>query len=175
MEKLGHKRAILAIVLSCAILTYGGVSLFIVVFAVYPFASALFKEANIPKRLIPDCIALGAFTFTMDALPGTPQIQNIIPTNFYGTTGYAAPIAGIVGGILIFIIGMVYLEWRKRKAIAKGEGYGDHVLNEPSSATDVKLPRWYFSLLPLILVLASITICHGFMHGTLTSSLIWPA
>jgi H+/gluconate symporter-like permease len=154
MEKLGHKHAVLAIVLSCAILTYGGVSLFVVVFAVYPFAAALFKEANIPKRLIPGCVALGAFTFTMDAFPGTPQIQNIIPTNFYGTTGYAAPIAGLIGGTLIFIIGMVYLEWRKRTAVAKGEGYGDHTLNEPAEAVVTKLPSWYISLLPLILVLA---------------------
>jgi H+/gluconate symporter-like permease len=154
MEKLGNKHAVLAVVLSCAILTYGGVSLFVVVFAVYPFAAALFKEANIPKRLIPGCVALGAFTFTMDAFPGTPQIQNIIPTTFYGTTGYAAPIAGLVGGILIFIIGMVYLEWRKRTAVAKGEGYGDHTLNEPAEAAVTKLPSWYISLLPLILVLA---------------------
>jgi H+/gluconate symporter-like permease len=154
MEKLGNKHAVLAIVLSCAILTYGGVSLFVVVFAVYPFAAALFKEANIPKRLIPGCVALGAFTFTMDAFPGTPQIQNIIPTTFYGTTGYAAPIAGLIGGTLIFIIGMIYLEWRKRTAIAKGEGYGDHTLNEPTVAADAKLPKWYISLLPLILVLA---------------------
>ncbi len=154
MSKLGMKHAILAVVLSCAILTYGGVSLFVVVFAVYPFAAALFKEANIPKRLIPGTIALGSFTFTMDAFPGTPQIQNIIPTNFYGTTGYAAPVAGIVGGVLIFIIGMIYLEWRRRKAFEKGEGYGDHTLNEPAAAEDVKLPAWYIGILPLVAVLA---------------------
>ena len=94
MQRLGQKHAVLAVVLSCAILTYGGVSLFVVVFAVYPFAAALFKEAGIPKRLIPGCIALGAFTFTMDAFPGTPQIQNIIPTSFYGTNAYAAPGVG---------------------------------------------------------------------------------
>ncbi len=150
---LGSQRAILAIVLACAVLTYGGVSLFVVAFAVYPFAASLFREAKLPKRLIPGTIALGSFTFTMDAFPGTPQIQNIIPTNFYGTTGYAAPIAGIVGGVLIFIIGMVYLEWRRRKAFAKGEGYGDHTLNEPVAAEDVKLPAWYIGILPLVAVL----------------------
>ncbi len=155
MEKLGHKHAVLAVVLSCAILTYGGVSLFVVVFAVYPFAAALFREANIPKRLIPGCIALGSFTFTMDAFPGTPQIQNIIPTNFYGTNAYAAPIAGIVGGVLIFIIGMWWLEWRKKKAVNKGEGYGEHTLMEPGpAAADIKLPKWYVAVLPLVLVLA---------------------
>lgn len=92
---LGAERAILSIVLAASILTYGGVSLFVVVFAVYPFAAALFKEGNLPKHFIPASIALGAFAPTMDAIPGTPQIQNLIPTNFFGTNAYAAPIAGI--------------------------------------------------------------------------------
>jgi H+/gluconate symporter-like permease len=153
MQRLGPKHAFLAVVLSCGILTYGGVSLFVVVFAVYPFAAALFKEAGLPKRLIPGCIALGSFTFTMDAFPGTPQIQNIIPTNFYGTTAYAAPIAGLFGGLLIFTVGMIWLEYRRRQAAGRGEGYGDHTLNEPQAAEDVVLPKWYIGCLPLITVL----------------------
>ena len=153
IQKLGHKRAMLAVVLSCAILTYGGVSLFVVVFAVYPFAAALFKEAGIPKRLLPGTIALGSFTFTMDAIPGTPQIQNIIPTNFYGTTLYAAPIAGLFGGTCIFILGMLWLEYRRKQAAARGESYGDHTLNEPAPAEGVVLPKWYIGVLPLVAVL----------------------
>ena len=90
---VGEQRAILSIVLVCALLTYGGVSLFVVVFAVYPFAAEMFRRAAIPKRLVPGTIALGAFTFTMDALPGTPQIQNIIPTTFFHTDTWAAPVA----------------------------------------------------------------------------------
>ena len=82
---LGRRHAIPVIVLVCALLTYGGVSLFVVAFAVYPFAAELFRQSGIPKRLIPATVALGAFSFTMDALPGTPQIQNIIPTSFFGT------------------------------------------------------------------------------------------
>ena len=85
VNKLGKKQAMLSVVLSAAILTYGGVSLFVVAFAVYPFAASIFKEADIPKRLVPATIALGAFTFTMDALPGTPQIQNSIPMKFFNT------------------------------------------------------------------------------------------
>jgi H+/gluconate symporter-like permease len=86
VKAFGESKAIFAIVLVGAILTYGGVSLFVVAFALYPFAAELFKAANIPKRLIPGTIALGAFTFTMDAFPGSPQIQNIIPTTFFNTT-----------------------------------------------------------------------------------------
>jgi H+/gluconate symporter-like permease len=123
VQFVGAKRAVLAIVLMCAILTYSGVSLFVVAFAVYPFAANLFREANIPKRLIPGTIALGALSFTMDALPGTPQIQNVIPTTFFKTTIYAAPILGIIGGIFIFTLGMLYLQSRVKKARAAGEGY----------------------------------------------------
>src|SRR6478609_4702061 len=109
---LGHERAVLSIVLVCAILTYGGVSLFVVVFAVYPFAAEMFKQSNIPKRLIPGTIGLGAFTFTMDSLPGTPQIQNIIPTTFFNTNTWAAPWLGLIGAIFILLLGLLYLNWR---------------------------------------------------------------
>jgi H+/gluconate symporter-like permease len=102
IQLLGSQRAILAIVLVCNILTYGGVSLFVVVFAVYPFAAEMFRQSNIPKRLIPGTIALGAFAYTMDSLPGTPQIQNVIPTSYFGTNIYAAPILGILGAIFVF-------------------------------------------------------------------------
>lgn len=149
---VGSERAILSIVLVCAVLTYGGVSLFVVVFAVYPFAAEMFKQGNIPKRLIPGTIALGAFSFTMDALPGTPQIQNIIPTTFFNTTTWAAPWLGLIGSIFILIVGMVYLEWRRRAALAKGEGYGAHHLNEPKSLAPEKLPHPLIALLPLVLV-----------------------
>ena len=106
----GAGRAMLSIVAVCALLTYGGVSLFVVVFAVYPFAAELFRQSDIPKRLIPGTIALGAFTFTMDALPGTPQIQNIIPASFFGTNAWAAPWLGTLGGVFILIVGLRLLE-----------------------------------------------------------------
>ena len=153
MKSLGKERAILAVVLSGCALTYGGVSLFVVVFAVYPFASALFKEAGIPKRLLPAAIALGAFTATMDCLPGSPQIQNLIPTNFFGTNIYAAPILGTFGGIAIIGLGVMWLEHRRKQAALAGEGYGPHTLNEPEIKGDMHLPSWQLAVLPLLTVL----------------------
>lgn len=126
VEKLGASKAILAVILVCAILTYGGVSLFVVAFAIYPIAKDLFKAANIPKRLIPAAIALGSFTFTMTALPGTPAIQNAIPIPYYNTNVFAAPMLGIIGGTIMFIGGWLWLQSRARKANAAGEGYGQH-------------------------------------------------
>ncbi|WP_352258570.1 GntP family permease [Psychrobacter sp. TB55-MNA-CIBAN-0194] len=126
VEKLGASKAILAVILVCAILTYGGVSLFVVAFAIYPIAKDLFKAADIPKRLIPAAIALGSFTFTMTALPGTPAIQNAIPIPYYNTNVFAAPILGIIGGLVMFIGGWLWLQSRARKANAAGEGYGQH-------------------------------------------------
>ncbi len=148
----GAQRAMLSIVAVCALLTYGGVSLFVVVFAVYPFAAELFRQSDIPKRLIPGTIALGAFTFTMDALPGTPQIQNIIPTTFFGTNAWAAPWLGTIGGIFILILGMLYLDWRRRVALAAGEGYGTGLLNEPVPFTGERLAHPLLAILPLVLV-----------------------
>ena len=149
---VGAQRAILSIVLVCALLTYGGVSLFVVVFAVYPFAAELFRQGDIPKRLIPGTIALGAFTFTMDALPGTPQIQNIIPTAFFGTDTWAAPVLGTLGGVFILLLGLTYLDWRRRTAHAAGEGYGDVLLNEPMAFTGSALAHPAVALLPLLVV-----------------------
>lgn len=122
---LGRERAILAIVLACAVLTYGGVSLFVVAFAVYPIALALFREANLPRRLIPATIALGAFTFTMTALPGTPAIQNAIPMPYFGTTPFAAPGLGIIGALVMGGLGTAWLVRRARAARLAGEGYDD--------------------------------------------------
>ncbi len=149
---VGRERAMLAIVAVCALLTYGGVSLFVVVFAVYPFAAELFRQSDIPKRLIPGTIALGAFTFTMDALPGTPQIQNIIPTAFFGTDTWAAPILGTIGGVFILIVGLLYLNWRRRAALKAGEGYGTQLLNEPAPFAGGKLAHPLIAIVPLVVV-----------------------
>jgi H+/gluconate symporter-like permease len=126
VKQLGDARAILAVVLSCAIMTYGGVSLFVVAFAVYPIAAALFRQTDVPKRLIPATIALGAFTFTMTALPGTPAIQNAIPMPFFGTTPFAAPGLGVLTGLVMLILGQWWLSYRAHQAKTSGEGYGQH-------------------------------------------------
>ncbi|ANH38675.1 putative transporter [Nocardioides dokdonensis FR1436] len=123
VEKLGDTKAILAIVLACGILTYGGVSLFVVAFAVFPIAAALFREAGVPKRLIPATIALGSFTFTMTALPGTPQIQNAIPAPFFGTNAFAAPGLGIIAALIMFGGGTAWLMYRAKRLTAAGEVY----------------------------------------------------
>ena len=149
---IGRERAMLAIIVVCAVLTYGGVSLFVVVFAVYPFAAEMFRQGGIPKRLIPGTIALGAFTFTMDSLPGTPQIQNIIPTTFFKTDIYAAPWLGVIGAIFILICGLSYLEWCRRRAAAAGEGYGEGHTNEPEAFAAEKLAHPLIAILPLIMV-----------------------
>lgn len=135
IARLGPDKAMAAVVLCCALLTYGGVSLFVVAFAIYPIASALFRDADIPKRLIPGALALGAFTFTMSALPGTPAIQNAIPMPFFGTTSFAAPGLGITAGLIMAGLGMAWLNQRAARAMASGEGYGppDEACPEPDA------------------------------------------
>lgn len=157
VQRLGEQRAILAIVLACAVLTYGGVSLFVVAFAVYPIAAALFRQAQVPKRLIPGAIALGAFTFTMTALPGTPAIQNAIPMPYFGTTPFAAPGLGMIGGAIMLGLGMWWLSRRAATAARAGEGYGAHDEDFPTPAPDAQAAdraAFWRALAPVGLVIA---------------------
>lgn len=148
--KLGKKRAILAVILATSILTYGGVSLFVVVFAIYPLAVALFREANIPKKFIPASIALGAFTFTMTALPGSPQYLNSMPTNYLGTDIYAAPILGIVASIIMLLLGIFWLEYQVKKAKKMGEVYEE--IEELKDEEILNMPTPLKSFVPILII-----------------------
>ena len=153
-NRLEKDKTILAVVLAGALLTYGGVSLFTVAFVLYPIANVLFKEANIPKRLIPGTIALGAFTFTMTALPGTPEIQNVIPMRYFGTDTFSAPLIGIVASLLILVLGMSWLTYRVKKAETNLEGYGDHYIEENDIDSNL-LPNIFLSIFPILLIFVS--------------------
>jgi H+/gluconate symporter-like permease len=126
-EKLGPRRAILAVVLAGAFVTYGGVSLFVAFFVLAPMAHALFQAAAIPKRLMPAALALGTSTFTMSALPGTPAIQNAIPMPFFGTTPFAAPGLGVIASAIMLGFGLWWLRRAETAARRAGEGYGGDV------------------------------------------------
>lgn len=156
IARLGPGRAVLAVVLSCGVVTYGGVSLFVVAFAVYPIASALFRRADIPKRLLPATIALGAFTFTMSAFPGTPAIQNAIPMPFFGTNVFAAPVLGLLAGAIMLAGGTLWLNRRAAAAAARGEGYGAHPATpaDASLPQDADLPPFAQAVLPVVAVIA---------------------
>src|SRR5690606_35836008 len=153
---MGKERAILGVLISSAVLTYGGVSLFVVVFAVYPLAIGLFREANINRKLIPGTVALGAFTFTMTAIPGTPQIQNLIPMEYFGTGPTAAPFMGIIATLVMGVGGYVYLRWREKVLKSKGEVFTepDEKVNEETES----LPNFFLSILPLVAVLLTLNL-----------------
>ena len=123
-ERLGATRAVLAVVLEGAIVTYGGVSLFVAIFVIVPMAQGLFKAADIPPRLMPAAVALGTMTFTMSALPGTPALQNAIPMPFFGTTPFAAPVLGIIAATIMLAFGLWWLGRAESAARSRGEGYG---------------------------------------------------
>ena len=157
VDRLGAHRALTITVLACAALTYGGVVVFVVIFAMYPLGLSLLKEADIPKRLFCAALALGAGTFTLSALPGTPSIQNVIPSVALGTDLFAAPLLGLVGGAIMFVFGMIYLEKQRVLAKEAGEGFepGPNDKVENIVASD-DMPSWQISLVPLVVVLGTI-------------------
>ncbi|MBM4186219.1 MAG: GntP family permease [Gemmatimonadetes bacterium] len=154
VEKLGARRAIVSVILSAAILTYGGVSVFVVVFAVYPLGVALFRRADVPKRLFPAALVLGGATFTMTALPGSPAIHNAIPMPHFGTDGFAAAGLGIIAGVVMFGLGTWWLIRRERLARQAGEGYGHHPLDAAEVPIGQHRPGLALALLPIVIVIA---------------------
>lgn len=146
-KKLGPKHAILATVLACAVLTYGGVSLFVVAFCVYPISVTLFSEAGIERRFIPGAIALGSFTFTMTALPGTPAIQNAIPMPYFGTTTFAAPGLGTIAAVIMLTLGMIWLNWHAKSSRPEA-------LEKIEVATSGNLPNFWLAMTPLFIVIS---------------------
>ena len=140
-RRLGEGRVVLAVVLAGAMVTYGGVSLFVAFFVIVPMAQSLFREASIPRRLIPAAIVLGTSTFTMSALPGTPSIQNAIPMPFFGTTPFAAPGLGIVASIIMLVVGLWWLQRAEAAARRAGEGYGEETQGGTERAAVDELVR----------------------------------
>ena len=161
--RLGTGRAMLAVVLSGALVTYGGVSLFVAIFVLVPMAAMLFRTAGIPRRLMPAAIMLGTSTFTMSALPGTPSIQNAIPIKYFGTNTFSAPGLGLIGGAIMFTLGILGLRAREKAARAAGEGYGEHDDNDAGlramvgeadmSGDPSRTMPLMLALLPLVLVI----------------------
>lgn len=140
-KRLGPRRAILAVVLAGALVTYGGVSLFVAFFGLAPMAQALFRAANIPRRLMPAAIALGTSTFTMTAFPGTPAIQNAIPMPFFGTTPFAAPGLGVIASAIMLTFGLWWLTRAEGAARRAGEGFGDGADVIPDDIADNEIIR----------------------------------
>jgi len=152
VERFGPRRAVLAVVVACAVLTYGGVSVFIVAFGVYPMAVGLFREADLPRRFIPGALTFGSVTFTMTSA-GSPEIQNLIPMQHLGTTPLAGwqvslPVALVMAGV-----GHAWLTRLVARAVADGERFEAR----PEDAEPVdrdELPTFGLAILPLVVVLA---------------------
>ncbi|WP_286232941.1 GntP family permease [Thalassotalea sediminis] len=169
VNKLGMKRAVFAVVAACAILTYGGVNLFVVAFSVYPMALSLFKDANLPRRFIPATLAFGSVTFTMTSA-GSPEIQNWIPIKYLGTTPYAGWEVSLVVAVFMALFGYWWLNRLIRKAIANGEVF-EHRDDDPE-IPERDYPHPITGVIPLLVVLGlSFTLHHEFGHNALIIAL----
>lgn len=177
-KTFGAKRAVYAVIAAAAIMTYGGVSLFVVGFAVYPIAVSLFRAANLPHRFIPAALIFGSISFTMTA-PGSPEIQNIIPTEFFNTTPTAGGFIGVICALLIMVAGGLWLGRIVRKAADKGETFSlpnqsvvvnnetSESLKAENTSEDLRdLPNVIVSVLPLIVVIVLLNILGQFMNPT---------
>lgn len=155
MKLFGPESVILVISVTTALLVYGGVTAMVVAFTVFPLGVSLCRKANISKTLLPAIIQLGQATFALTALPGTPQLNNIIPTAYLGTTSTAAPVLGIIATLVMFGLGYFYLRHEVAKSRARGEGFDENSLR-PGSVSALSgddLPKPLLAFLPIILLI----------------------
>ncbi|MCD8350287.1 MAG: GntP family permease [Planctomycetaceae bacterium] len=174
VNRIGAKRAVLAVVLPCLLMTYGGISLFVVVFVIYPMGYAIYRAANLPRTLLPGAIAFGAFGITMTAVPGTPQIQNLIPTTFYGTTPMAAPLMSIVAMLVIGLPGYFYLEWRASVARTKGRGFveDNKFVEMEHDAASLPVWHWLAGLVPIVVVVVVLNVLQQHIVVSLVCGIV---
>ena len=180
---LGPSRAVFAVVAAAAVMTYGGVSLFVVGFAVYPIAVSLFRVANLPHRFIPAALVFGSISFTMTA-PGSPEIQNLIPTEYFGTKPSAGGIIGVIMALIIMVVGGILLGRMVKKAVQNGETFSlpnqsaaketaaalaeeELEAQKPNNNLDGKeLPNIIFAILPLVAVIVLLNTVSNFTSST---------
>ncbi|MEH7381083.1 GntP family permease [Bacillus sp. JJ1533] len=161
LEKTGTKNpfsVLVALLIITAILTYGGVSLFVVIFVLIPLAKPLFKQLNIAWNLVTIPIQLGLGTFTMTMLPATPSIQNVVPTAYLGTTLTAAPLLGIIGAVVAAAFGLWYMKFTLNKSIANGETFTDFNVKESDEELKKEIPSFIVSIIPIVLLIAVIIV-----------------
>ncbi|WP_156290958.1 GntP family permease [Oceanobacillus salinisoli] len=159
IKLFGEKQAIIGVIMASAVLAYGGISVFVVVFAVYPLAVGMFRQANIPRKLMPATIVAGMMTFAMTAIPGTPQIQNLIPTDYFNTSATAAPIMGLAASLVMGGGAILYLKKREMKLKEAGEGFKELDKDVEAKGKLVeKPPHILISLLPLASVIITLNV-----------------
>ncbi|MBR0461296.1 MAG: GntP family permease [Erysipelotrichaceae bacterium] len=156
IKLFGEKSVVLVISITTALLVYGGVTAMVVAFTVFPLGVSLCRKANITKKLLPAIIQLGQATFALTALPGTPQLNNIIPTTYLGTTSTAAPVLGLIASAIMFGLGYIYLSHEVKRSQSRGEGFDEKSLREGSVSqlSGKDLPKPFLAFLPIIMLIS---------------------
>ncbi|MBS6952174.1 MAG: GntP family permease [Enterocloster asparagiformis] len=159
VHAMGKKQVILIVLVTTLILSYGGIGVFVIAFTMYPICMALFKEADLPKKIFPGLLLAIPATICMSVAPGVPAVQNMIPTETFGTTIYAAPVIGIICSIFIFILDYLFYTWAAKRCREKGEhfipGPNDNIVDLNDANAMKNLPGKFEAFVPLIVLIAS--------------------
>lgn len=182
INRAGVKWTLLIYVLVGGLLVYGGIQVTVMIFVLLPFAKVLFPKAGIPWYLFPGITGLAIATFAMGQMPGSLQMQNIIPSQILDTPLTAAPVEGVLATLFMIVFGVGYLYWQVEKgrndpqaAIECYHVQGD-VLDEKE--LEQRAPNFVISLLPMVIAFVLINgfkveLLYGLGVGCLLSILLF--
>lgn len=150
-KKFGAKHCMLACMIPAAILSYGGINSFVIIFAVYPIALKLFEEADLPTYMLPGIVCGGMWTFAMTG-PFTPQIPNVISMKYLNTPSYAGLLPGLAGEAVQIVLILWFMNRQGKKAHLKGEHFNwPEEVKRVSEVEDT--PGTIVSFIPIVVVL----------------------
>lgn len=147
-RKMGTKGTVSAVFVATLLLSIAGINVYVIIFTMYPLAAAFYKEAGLPRALIPANI-LGA-AVAQQAMPGVPIFNLVIPAQAFGVT----PMAGFTMAVTSFIIIGGLNLWYLNSVAGKLAGSGEGFVDKAGSTTNVDLssenfPNPFLLLVPL--------------------------
>jgi H+/gluconate symporter-like permease len=169
----GARLAALAAILVTLLLALGGISAFVIVFAVYPIAAPLFRKANVSKDYLPGIVLAASVSLCL-SFPGNPTLTNALLTNYLPTNAYAAPIMGTIAGLVGLVLGGIYVTAATKRDKLKGRGYVVSGTDSEKVTEAKSLPPFWTSILPILAVIAGMFALKNLMpalHTILTSLL----
>lgn len=150
-KRLGSKHACVAVIAASFILVYGGVSVYVVVFAALPIAENIFAANRLPRRLIPAAIVAGAMPAY--AAPGAAQFINTIPIPIFGTTIYSGFISGMIATGFWIALSILYMRREVTKSLLTNEFNSPNDQRVVEDTDKRELPPFYLAILPILLVI----------------------
>lgn len=171
IRTFGKQRAVIVIMAITGILGLAGLNGMMMVFAVYGILVVIMKEADLPREMAAAFIFFGCGMFAEGYFPASVHLNNILPTQFLGTTLLAGPVLGLTTGCICIILSYLYFSHTVKKARAAGLGWtddveGSYVVPKYGDFTEENSPSAIRAFVPMLWMIALVIVLSQLGWGS---------